>query len=75
MKTGDLVAIYKGKFLLSIATNSLTVIKIYKNSMIEEEAIEMLLNHINLTKKCFSAICYPSIVLEKKFKYIKQTSS
>jgi hypothetical protein len=72
MKAGDLVALYKGKFKLTMAIDSMTVMIIYKNSQIEEEAINQLWNHVNLSAESFSEICYHSVVpIGNKFEIYK----
>ena len=72
MKAGDLVALYKGKFKLTMAIDSMTVMIIYKNSQIEEEAINQLRNHVNLSAESFSEICYHSVVpIGNKFEIYK----
>jgi hypothetical protein len=53
MKAGYLVALYKGKFKLTMAIDSMTVMILYQNSQIEEEAINQQLNHVNLRAESF----------------------
>jgi len=47
MKAGDLVALFKGKFRLSVAIDSARVILIYEYQQIEEEAINQLITNIS----------------------------
>ncbi len=54
MKAGDLVALFTGKFRLSVAIDSAHVILIYEYQQIEEEAINQLITNINLTREDFS---------------------
>ncbi len=72
MKAGDLVALFKGKFRLSVAIDSARVILIYEYQQIEEEAINQLITNISLTRENFSTLSYPSTdVKTEKFEIYK----
>jgi len=72
MKAGDLVALFKEKFLLSVAIDSARVIVIYECQQIDEEAINQLINNISLSREDFSMITYSSIAVRaEKFEIYK----
>ncbi len=72
MKAGDLVALFKEKFLLSVAIDSARVIVIYECQQIVEEAINQLIINISLSREDFSIISYSSIAVRaEKFEIYK----
>jgi len=63
MKAGDLVALLKEKFVLSVAIDSALVIVIYKCQKIDEEAINHLIKNISLSREDFSNLSHSSIAV------------
>ena len=74
MKSGDLVALFKGKFQLSVAINSANVTIIYKNQEICDEAINKLIDNISLSRNDISTLFLPTIGITNEMIEIYNTN-
>ncbi len=74
MKSGDLVAFFREKFVLSVAIDSALVIVIYKCQKIDEEAINQLIKNISLSREDFSNLSYSSIAVRAENVEIYKTN-
>jgi len=74
MKSGDLVALFKGKFQLSVAINSANVTIIYKNQEICDEAINKLIDNISLCRNVISTLFLSTIGITNEMIEIYNTN-